>query len=261
MIDIEKLKSSIEGKGFISSVIYLDEVESTNSFARKKDVPLDSIVIAEYQSGGKGRMGRSWISEKNLNLTFSIKKKLPISPAENHFAVFYFSYHLFSTIKKVLAKYLTEDQIAKLHIKWPNDILFDRKKLSGILIESVLPQGIYTIGIGLNCNQNTFPAELNAISLKQITGVEIELTELLISIINDFSGKFDELIEEEFDNIYKNWKNSTKIIGQTCEFSTDSDYVNTGKVIDLNKDGSISIESDCKITKHHSGDIRITGFN
>jgi BirA family biotin operon repressor/biotin-[acetyl-CoA-carboxylase] ligase len=261
MIDIEKLKSSIEGKGFISSVIYLDEVDSTNSFAGKEDVPLDSVVIAGHQTGGKGRMGRSWVSEKHLNLTFSIKKKLTIFPANNQFAVFYFSYHLFSAIKKVLTNYLDEEQIAKLHIKWPNDILFDGKKLSGILIESVLPKGIYTIGIGLNCNQNTFPDELNAVSLKQIIGNEFDLSGLLISIINEFSESFDDLNRGKYDNIYDKWKNSTKIIGKECEFSTVTDYLNTGKIIDLNMDGSISIESNGKITNYHSGDIRITGFN
>ena len=261
MIDIDLLKSSIKGNGFISSVIYLDETDSTNNYAKKKEIQIDSLIVTDHQLDGKGRLGRKWVTKKQCNLTFSIKKKLPFPPTENQFAVFYFSFHLFLAIKKTLADKLSSKEIDDLQIKWPNDILFKWKKLSGILIESVLPEGIYIIGIGLNCNQNKFPEGLNAISLSQITGTKINLTNLLINVINEFSANFYHLENKNYVKIYNNWKNSTKIIGKSCNFQIKQDYVKECKVIDLNEDGSISIEYMGKIVKYFNGDIKFTGIN
>ncbi|MEO8514394.1 MAG: biotin--[acetyl-CoA-carboxylase] ligase [Ignavibacteria bacterium] len=260
MIDIEILKSSLEGNGFISSVIYLDEVNSTNTYAKNKDIPIDSLIVTDLQSEGKGRLGRKWLTEKQSNLTFSIKKKLPLSPAENQFAVFYFSYYLYSAVKNYLSAALTSQETEELQIKWPNDILFNWKKLSGILIESVLPEGIYIIGIGLNCNQTGFPKEINAVSLKQITGNEIDLTNLLLNIIKEFSVHFSELENENFGYIYNNWKKSTKIIGKDCEFQINNEKAKYGKISDLNEDGSISIQYNDQIVNYFSGEVKLTGI-
>lgn len=254
------LKSSVEGKGFISSVIYLDEIDSTNTYAKKKEIQIDSLIVTDHQSEGKGRLGRKWVSKKESNLTFSIKKKLPFPHSENQLAVFYFSYYLFLAIKKTLADKLSSKEIDDIQIKWPNDILFKWKKLSGILIESVLPEGIYIIGIGLNCNQNNFPEELNAISLKQITGSEINLTNLLIEIINEFSVNFPDLENKNINKIFNYWKDSTKIIGKNCDFKIDQNTTKHGKINDLHEDGSISIDYMGKIVKYLSGDIKLTSI-
>ncbi len=261
MIDIDLLKSSVEDKGFISSVIYIDEVDSTNRYAKKKEIKIDSLIVTDYQSEGKGRLGRKWISEKQSNLIFSIKKKLPLSPTENQYAVFYFAYHLYSAIKKTLANKLNLNEIEGLQIKWPNDIIFNQKKLSGILIESVLPEGIYIIGIGLNCNQNQFPEGLDAISLKQITGSEIDITNLLVNVINEFSKNYQELENKYYVKIFNNWKNSTKIIGKDCNIQINQDCTKYGKINDLNEDGSISIDYMGKIVNYFSGDIKLIGIN
>lgn len=261
MLDIDIIRKSIYGKGFISSVYYFDEIESTNTFASNNDVPVDSLVITEYQSEGKGRLGRNWESEKYSGLTFSIKKMLPLSPAGNQNVVFYFSYYLYKAIRETLKDYLTESEVGKLQIKWPNDILFDWKKLCGILIESKLPDGIFIIGIGINCNQTQFPDNLNAISLSQIINKELNLTELFIQLIDEFSTNFNKLLNSDFKEIYNNWKNSTNIMGKECNISLNPDYVKYGKIIDLNDDGSISIEIDKKVEKFYSGDIKLTGFN
>jgi BirA family biotin operon repressor/biotin-[acetyl-CoA-carboxylase] ligase len=261
MLDIEQIKSSIEGNGFISSVYYLKELASTNTFASNKNIPVDSLVITDHQVSGKGRLNRTWESAKDLNLTFSIKKKLPLSPAENHFAVFYFSYYVYLTIYDELKKTLPENELKKLFIKWPNDILFDTLKLCGILIESKLPSNEYVIGIGINCNQEEFGSSVNAASMKNITGNQIDINKLLISLINRFSENFAQLLSAKFEEIFSNWKNSTNIIGKTCHFETGNDIINNGKIIDLKMDGSISIHTGETVTDFHTGDIHITGLS
>jgi len=261
MIDIQKLRTSLEGNNFISSILHLPEVDSTNTYAKQNNVPADTLVVTDFQTNGKGRQERKWLSEKNSNLTFSVKKNLPLSPAENHYAVYYFTYQIFSAIKEILSVNAVKCDIDKLEIKWPNDILFEGHKLCGILTESLLPSGIYIIGIGINCNQVKFSPDIKAISLKKITGNEINLNDLLVNIINRFSDNFSEILSKDFSGIFSKWKDSTKMIKKTCSFIDQGDVLNHGNIIDLNEDGSISILYNDKLSKFHSGDIRITGFS
>lgn len=261
MLEIQKIRNSLEGNTFISSIVHLDEVESTNTYAKGKDISTDTLVLTDFQSKGKGRQDRIWLSEKNVNLTFSIKKKLTISPTDNHYAVYYFSYQLFSVLRDLFSQEINENDIKKLEIKWPNDILYDGKKLCGILIESVLPEGIYIIGIGVNCNQIIFPDDIKATSLKQVIGKEIDLSDLLIKITNNISKDFQEILNKEYSKIFSKWKESTKMLNKSVEFLLNDNSVNYGNIIDLDEDGSILIEHNGKLTKYHSGDIRITGFS
>lgn len=261
MIDIQKLRTSLEGNNFISSILHLPEVDSTNTYAKQNNVPADTLVVTDFQTNGKGRQERKWLSEKNSNLTFSVKKNLPLSPAENHYAVYYFTYQIFSAIKEILSANADKCDIEKLEIKWPNDILYDEKKLCGILIESLLPSGIYIIGTGVNCNQVMFSPDIKAISLKQITGSEIILNDLLVNIINRFTDNFSEILSKDFSGIFSKWKDSTKMIKKSCSFVMQNDMINHGNIIDLNEDGSILIEHNGKLSKYHSGDIRITGLS
>lgn len=260
MLNIDFLRSAIEGNGFISKVYYLDELDSTNSFASKREIPSDSLIITSYQTAGKGRLNRKWESEKNMNLTFSIKKYLPLSPAENHFAVCYFSYYVFAAICDELKKCGVLFPDNDLYIKWPNDIMYGKMKLSGILIESKLPSNEFVIGIGVNCNQRTFPEGINAVSLSEITGKKIDMNRLLLGMLNNFSVNFTEILSSNFNIIFGKWKNSTNIIGKLCSLDTGNGHVSNGKIIDLNFDGSITIQEESGLTKYFSGDMRIVNF-
>ena len=261
MLDIDKIKSSIEGNCFISSVYYLKEIDSTNAYASDKNIPVDSLIITDHQFSGKGRLDRSWESAKDLNLTFSIKKRLTLSPAENHFLVCFVSFYVFRTVYKELEESLTENELNKLFIKWPNDILFDDKKICGILVESKLPSNEYVIGIGINCNQKVFSSGIQATSIFNITGKQVDINNLLLNLIDSFSENFKELLTSEFENIFKKWKKTTKIIGKVCSFDSGNGTITNGKIIDLKANGSISIQTGETLTDFYSGDIRITGFD
>lgn len=257
----ENLKKIILETGFVSCFYHLEEIDSTNTFIGGKDIPADTFVIADFQAKGKGRFDRTWLSEKSSNLTFSIKKKFDLSPAENNLVLFYFSYHLYNSIKLFLQKHFPDVNTNELHIKWPNDILFGWKKLSGILIEIKPISGIYIIGIGINCNQIDFPDELNAVSLAQITKSEINKTALLKTIINELSANIHDLEEKKVDLLFDSWRNSTKMIHMNCSFIDSSGNLNNGKIIDLNRNGSISIKTEQSVLNFISGEIRITSLH
>lgn len=260
MLDIDLIRSSVEGNGFISEVFYFEELDSTNTYAAGKDIPLDSIVIAGHQKSGKGRFDRKWESARNENLTFSIKKILPLSPSENHFAVCFFSYYVYAAIYDELKNKCAGNEPENLFIKWPNDIMYSSKKISGILIESKLPSNEYIIGIGLNCNQKKFGPGINAGSLSNITGRNIDLNSLLISIIKNFGENFHQIMSSDFTEIFRKWKNAANLAGKTCMLDSGSNHVSNGKIIGLNFDGSISIQIGDEISNFHSGEIRITSL-
>ncbi len=256
MLNIEFIKDSLIGKTFVSSVHYFDEIDSTNNFAKNLNSEDNALVLTEYQSEGKGRFERAWDSEKGMNLMFSVKKKFYIDAKQNSYINFYFSYFLYDTIRSVLEENSVKSDTNMLNIKWPNDILLDSKKISGLLIESILNKKDYIIGAGLNVNQKEFHSGLNASSLINHTKAEINLSQLLVKIINSYDRNMDLIYDSKFDEIYNLWKKSTNMIGKDVEF-TINNAINCGKIIGLMEDGGIKILADNEEKTYHSGEIKI----
>lgn len=174
-------------------IIKLDAIDSTNTYLRQLSLEQKladfTIVTTASQTAGKGQMGTKWSSEKGKNLTFSVFKK--VSCLEND-EQFYISMATSLAIYKALKHF----QIPKLAIKWPNDILSENQKICGILIENVIQNSKMTaaiIGIGLNVNQTDFDINLNASSLKEITGIHFDLDEVMFHIAAQLE-KYAELI-------------------------------------------------------------------
>ncbi len=172
----------------MNQVLYLDQVASTNSFLGdylKSNHPENFFAVLGYeQTAGRGQRGNSWFAERNKSLSCSIYLKNEGIHAKEQYIISKFTaYSLYICVKKFLPKTLSEG----LKIKWPNDLYFQHKKLAGILIEhklkgSSLEHSI--LGVGLNVNHEQFPQNLpNPISLKELTGQETPVEELLNSLI------------------------------------------------------------------------------
>lgn len=147
---------------------YNDILDSTNNEARRLLQQIDCkhihIVVAKYQSAGRGQSGNTWASNYGENILMSLiigNNELPASAF----------FHLTRIASVSVIDYLSEKNIAA-EIKWPNDILVNKAKIAGILIENNI-EGLYItqsiIGIGLNVNQTNFPNfGIPAISMKTI---------------------------------------------------------------------------------------------
>ena len=255
MLDINFIREHLVGNTFISSIHYFDEIESTNNYAKSLNED-NALVIAEYQTGGKGRFERKWNSQKGKNLTFSIKKNFNISPDKNSHINFYFSYFLYEAIKAHLQGSGNGAGTNQLSIKWPNDILLDSKKISGLLIESLLSKKDYIIGTGLNVNQKRFEDAPNATSMINNLKRETDLNELLIKIIKAYDENLELIYDSRFEEIYELWKKSTNMIGKDVEFVINN-AINCGKIIGLLDDGAIKIRIDKEDKTFRSGEIKI----
>lgn len=163
--------------------MYIRQTNSTSTLLREQytDALPDMYTIrTDYQSAGRGQAGNGWESEDGKNLLFSTLMRCNVAAGEQ----FRLTMMVSVAMVEVLSHYL---QAEALHIKWPNDIYYGDKKLSGILVENTLMGGRVTysiVGVGLNVNQQEFHSKApNPVSMRLITGkeydVEILLTEYL----------------------------------------------------------------------------------
>ncbi|WP_074408885.1 biotin--[acetyl-CoA-carboxylase] ligase [Aquimarina megaterium] len=187
-------------------IIKVDAIDSTNTFLRdlnrEKHFIAPVCVIARKQLSGKGQMGTVWQSNPGENLTCSVFMPIEGLPLTDQFYV---------SIATSLAVYDTLNRLVvpKLSIKWPNDILSDKQKLCGILIENVVKNGSMIgaiIGIGININQIDFDNLPQAGSLKQVLGQNLNIEEVLQSLLVQLEKRFSALCVSNFVHLKKEYE-------------------------------------------------------
>ena len=164
-------------------IIHIAETDSTNRWLRERGGEGDMVVVADYQTAGKGQGNNSWESERGKNLLFSVLYHPQRIPANRQF-------HISMAVSLAIADALGE-HIGDVSIKWPNDIYWRNAKICGILIENrLLGQTIRDsiIGVGVNVNQRQFHSNApNPVSLWQIHGHETDRELLLQRILDKFT--------------------------------------------------------------------------
>lgn len=159
--------------------MYIRQTNSTSTLLREQyadSLPNLYTIRTDYQTAGRGQAGNGWEGEDGKNLLFSCLLRCDVAASEQ----FYLTMLVSVAMVDMLAQYLPNEG---LRIKWPNDIYFGDKKLSGILVENTLlgSRVAYSIvGIGLNVNQLVFRSKApNPVSMQQITGQKYDVQTLL----------------------------------------------------------------------------------
>jgi len=260
LLDIKRIESELIKNSFIEKVYYFNEMDSTNSFA--KQIQDDNILVAtDYQKKGRGRMERSWISENQSNLTFTIKKHFDIAYRELQ-SVNFFSCLCTALAIKKLIKSSNQNGNQRVSIKWPNDILLNGLKISGMLIDNMIMKNNFAIGIGINVNQKSFADEIKnkATSLYLETGLIIDNTQFLIDIVHCFDENMYLMNNHNFDKIFKLWKENTDLIGKTVTFTTVGNVERTAQIIVFQEDGGIRLLTENKEILYYSVDLKLTNI-
>ncbi|HTX14266.1 MAG TPA: biotin--[acetyl-CoA-carboxylase] ligase [Candidatus Baltobacteraceae bacterium] len=181
---------------FARRILHFFKVDSTNSVAMRLGElgePHGAVVLAEEQTAGRGRAGRSWTSEKSAGIYCSILLRPPIPPAHAP---------LLTLVAGLAARdAAAEDLDALPDIRWPNDLLVDGRKFCGILTEMhAEPDRIHyaVIGLGINVNQSKMPADLAGIatSLRMETGKAHSRLELLIRLLQYFDRYYNQFLAD-----------------------------------------------------------------
>lgn len=181
-------------------IIRLKETDSTNRYLR--DLPENGdeeivIAVADYQTAGKGQGSHTWESEDGKNLLFSIKVHPRWVPVRQQF--------LLSMAEALALKDTLDSYVDGITLKWPNDVYWKDKKISGTLIEtSIDSKGIKTciFGTGININQMKFYSDApNPVSLCQILGHEVDREEVLQRIIAAFEQYYELLRRADYMDV------------------------------------------------------------
>ena len=244
------------------NIIHFNSIDSTNTKAKELaslNIDTGTIVISEEQTLGRGRFGRLWSSPKFKGIWMSIILKPSMEPVKA------------SKITLIGAAAITEalkDFGVNAQIKWPNDIILNKKKLGGILTEmssklNVTNYIIMGIGINVNVSPEDFPEELQntATSLKIETDTEISRQKLLGSILNHFEKLYKEYINENnLNSTLETCKTNSIFLGKEIQLYIKGVLV-TAKAVDINEEGLLVIEhKDGKIEKIMSGEVSMHGL-
>jgi BirA family transcriptional regulator, biotin operon repressor / biotin---[acetyl-CoA-carboxylase] ligase len=250
------LKTNFIGK----NIHYEDSVESTQKIAHRlayEDVPEGTVVIAEEQISGRGRMDRKWHSPKYTGIWMSLilRPNIPLPKAPQ--------LTLLTAVSVVQA---IEDLTGLIpEIKWPNDILLNGKKITGILTElQAESDRIHSIiiGMGINVNQKLtdFPLDLQKIasSLLIEKGTEISRASLIKGIFTQFEKMYLLYLKEGFLPIKLLWESYAISIGKQIKARTLMGTIE-GKALGITEEGVLRIkDQDGIIHQIYSADIELS---
>lgn len=193
--------------------MFIDETHSTSSLLRETyddSLPHLFTIRTDFQTAGRGQAGNSWESEKGKNLLFSTLLRYPEVEAANQWRL---SMLVAVAVREAITSILSPlaSRLSPLTIKWPNDIYYNDQKLVGILIENTLSgrQIAYTIaGVGINVNQTQWLSNApNPVSMKQITGEEYDIEDLLNAFLEAIqrweTASTEQLREEYIKHLYR----------------------------------------------------------
>jgi BirA family biotin operon repressor/biotin-[acetyl-CoA-carboxylase] ligase len=222
---------------------YLDSVDSTNNHARGLAVrgfTNGIVVAAEEQVGGKGRRGRVWASPYAQGIWMSVILKPEIVPQKAPGL----------TLLAAVAVSKTVNRICSLPavIKWPNDVLVNERKVCGILTElAAEPELIHhaIIGIGLNVNTLSFPAEIEdtATSLAKEAGMKFDRISLMQALLFELEQAYITFSEQGMVPIIELWRQCSSTLGRKVKIVTASQTFE-GYAEDIEPDGRLKVKKD-----------------
>jgi BirA family biotin operon repressor/biotin-[acetyl-CoA-carboxylase] ligase len=254
LFNIENFDIKLDTDYIGRSFIYADEVSSTNTLLLDKQSGYNTngtVALAEKQTQGRGRKDRVWYSAADSNLTFSILLSKDKELLRNlNFLNFATSLSIAFSIENLYQ--------LKTSVKWPNDVLINSKKTSGILLESS-SQGSkverVVIGIGVNVNQNSFQGVFNypPTSIRNELGRNVERERLLAEILNNFEIQIEKIRTNKTE-ILDDWKSRCDMIGERISIVEDNKEI-FGIFEDLDEDGFLLLKQKDKIEKIHFGDV------
>lgn len=226
------------------TILKFDTLDSTNEYIKKHALEFDqgTIVVAKVQTKGKGQYGNTWESPVG-NLYFSILLRTKLSRES------IFSYIMKTSIS--LVKLLSNHNVTAT-IKYPNDILINNKKISGILIESIGYEHLdaMVLGIGININQDHFNnLNYRATSMKletnQITDID--------SILEDFIRIYNHL--DVSIDVHKQYLNSSILLNRSINYKGKEHIIKS-----INKQGDIVLECMGKLLTVRYDELPVESF-
>jgi BirA family transcriptional regulator, biotin operon repressor / biotin---[acetyl-CoA-carboxylase] ligase len=255
----EWLGHELASSVFSSHILYHETIDSTNRCA--KDLAAagaaeGTVVLAEEQTGGRGRRGRSWVSPGKENLLFSVLLR-PCLPPDRVFSL---------TMILALSAMDAVKSLSGLlpQIKWPNDLYAGMKKLGGILTEfSITRKEVDWVVLGLGLNVNRRPEELaaQATSVLEETGIRVSRNHLLFEILTGLEAAYREILAGRIEACYRRWSEACFILGQAVQIESARERIE-GKALCIEPDGTLILETpEGDLRRIVAGDVSLRVFS
>ena len=239
----KRLRTRFIGK----QIRYFDRTASTSWIGKQLASENDPeklhgmVIIAEEQTGGVGRLGRAWVSPAGgIWITIVLKPEIPID-------------HLFMVTMAgsiAIARAIRKEYNLSALIKWPNDIFVGDKKVGGLLLElaaeaDTVHYSLLGIGIDANISLDDLPPNLKGTvtSLEAEVGHEIDRVALLARVLREFELRYQQLEDEEYDSIIREWKSLSLTLDQRVAIRTINKTFE-GEAIDIDDRGALIIRRD-----------------
>jgi len=234
-------------------IYYFDGVPSTMNIAMQlgiKGAPEGTLVVAEYQTKGRGRLGRSWFSPKYKGIYLSLLLKPKILPIDAPILTLLAAVSICEAVKAITG--------LDTQIKWPNDILIHHKKLGGILTELSAEMdeiNFVIIGIGLNVNNDKKTLVSGATSLREQKKENINRINLMQEILRRIETNYLSFQERGAHPLIEKWREHSITLGKRIKVYSHKEHIE-GEAIDIDMDGGLLVRKDSGvIEKVMAGDV------
>lgn len=235
--------------------IFAQECTSTNlelkALLNSQAIDNGTIYHTNYQTAGRGQQQNTWQSNANQNVLMSIFLKPTFLGADEQA---YLNMAVSLAVNQVVAKLVQ----TKTYIKWPNDIMVDDQKIAGLLVENVLQNNkikYSIVGVGLNVNQAEFN-QINATSLKLLTGQNFLVLEVLDLLCKALEKYYLWLNQRQFDKITENYTQHLYAKGQLKTFKINQSKIQ-GEIMGVNKTGKLFVLINGEIKSFGNKEIEL----
>lgn len=248
ILDPELIRSGLKTRFMGKEIYCYQEVNSTNEVAKSKSAASleGTVVLAETQTAGRGRLARPWDSPQGgIWMSIILKPKIPMAQA----------YRINMAVSVAMARAISGLYGLEAKIKWPNDLLIGERKLCGILMEisaevDQLDYAVVGVGLNTNLDVSVFPDEWRATSISEELGSDVSRTDLIQRILQELEETYIKMGSEE---IYEEWCRRSATLGKYVRITSSLGDME-GEAVAMSKDGALCLKTEGGIKYVLAGD-------
>jgi BirA family biotin operon repressor/biotin-[acetyl-CoA-carboxylase] ligase len=258
LVTSSEIRAGLKTSWLGQNIVYRATIDSTNTLAQQlalRGAPEGTLVIADEQTAGRGRRGRNWFSPPHSGVWMSLILRPDLPPAQ--------AAQITLVTAVAMSRALTRVTGVQAGIKWPNDILFGKRKCCGILTEmhaefDRVHHLVLGIGINVNVPQEKFPADLQEIatSLQAVKGAAIQRAEVVRAVLEELEPLYRRFVAKGgFASVREDWKRSNITLGRQIVAQTARGPI-SGEALDIDEFGVLLVRrGDGEVEKIYSADI------
>ncbi len=256
MFSKEEILRDLDTKRIGRKLFVFDSLDSTNVCARtlaEAGSEEGTLVVADFQTDGKGRLGRRWHASPGTSLLFSVVLRPPLKHESAGLLAF------FSAV--AVARAVERETSMPVECKWPNDLLLKGRKVCGILLESSMDRErlAYCIaGVGLNVGQQSLHPDIaaRATSIRRETGKDVDRAKLLLGILREMDFLYQDVAAHRFERVLDEWHSRCTMFGKKISI-LQHDHRVDGSAVGLSAEGGLILKTAQGTQTVFAGDVTL----